>query len=100
MPSTSASDRKRKQMVEEPEVVSSSHEGQSKSKTRRVSTDAKETAVTSHETTREVTTANANANAASTTIATQEDESMESIGQMIQDLSHSTMPKSAPLSTP
>jgi hypothetical protein len=83
---SAASTRKREQTAEVPEAVVSSDD-QSKSKARRVSTDAQERTVVSQETTEEVTTANANS--ASTTIATQEDDSMESIGLLIQDLFHS-----------
>jgi hypothetical protein len=83
MPYTIVSERKRKQTAEVPEPLFSSS-GQSKSKARRVSTDAQEAthAVTSDKTTEEALTA---ATAASTTIAPPQD-SMESIGQLIQDL--------------
>jgi hypothetical protein len=76
---------KRKQSAEEPEVVVSSDDDHSKSKARRVSTDASlVSTIASHQTTGESITANA----ASTTIATRE-ASIEIIGAMIQDLSSS-----------
>jgi hypothetical protein len=77
MPSTRASDRKRKPTAEVPEAVVRSDD-QSKSKARRVSTDAQAATIASDETNEEVTTANA-----------ESVYSMESIGQMIQDLSNS-----------
>jgi hypothetical protein len=88
MPHTTVSERKRKQAVEEPEVVvCDSDDIQSKSKARRVSTDVQEAshAVASHQTAEEVPVA---ATVASTITAAPED-SMESIGQFIQDLFHS-----------
>jgi hypothetical protein len=61
----------------------------SKSKARRVSTDAQEATATSHQTTEEApVVATATATAASTTIATPRN-TLESVGQMIQDLFHS-----------
>jgi hypothetical protein len=72
MSSKAAIDRKRKPAA----VVSS--DAQSKSKARRVSTDASASAVASHQTTEEAPTADDAPN-----------NSMESIGKMIQDLFHS-----------
>jgi hypothetical protein len=66
-----------------------SSDDQSVSKARRVSTDAQASTLASDETNEGATAAKANANAASDTTATQEDESMEIIGALIQDLSHS-----------
>jgi hypothetical protein len=84
MPATRVSEQKRKQTAEVAEPLASSG-GQSKSKARRVSTDAQEAthAVASHQTAEKALTATT---ATSTTVAPPED-SMESIGQLIQDLS-------------
>jgi hypothetical protein len=84
MPSTRVRERKRKQTAEGPEPLVVSNDGQSKSKARRVSTDAQEAthAVASRQTTEEALTA---ATATSTPIAAPED-SMEEVGALIQDL--------------
>jgi hypothetical protein len=85
-PPTRAIDLKRKQTAGVPEIVVSS-DGQSKSKARRVSTDAQEAthAVASCQTTEDASTA---ATGASTPIVRPED-SIISIGALIQDLFHS-----------
>jgi hypothetical protein len=80
MSSEPSNARKRKPTTEEPEADVSSDD-QSKSKARGVSTDTWDSAVASSQTAEEIPTANA----ASATIAAPE-SSMESIGQMIQDL--------------
>jgi hypothetical protein len=94
MSTEAASTRKRKPTAEEPEVdvlSNSVDDIPSKSKARRVSTDASTAsthataAATSHQTTAEEVPV---VNAASTTLAAP-DSSLESIGQMIQDLFHS-----------
>jgi hypothetical protein len=83
MSSTSVNARKRKQTAENPDEVVSiivNGVGLSRSKARRVSTDA--ATVASDETNEVAPTANA-----------ESAYSMESIGQMIQDLSHSDVAK-------
>jgi hypothetical protein len=85
MSSKAASDRKRKSPTsDEPEVVvSTDDQSKIKSKARRVSTDTQSATVASHQTTEESPTANA------ASVAAKQEDSIESIGQMIQDLFHS-----------
>jgi hypothetical protein len=84
MSSTSASDRKRKPPAEVPEAVVSI-DNQSKSKARRVSTDAS-ASLDANSPVRAVATSTADTASASDV---ERSESMESVGASIQDLFHS-----------
>jgi hypothetical protein len=78
MTSRTASARKRKQTVEESEVVVSS-DAQNKSKARRVSTDTSDSTAASLQVDTPVITES----------VTEAEASIESIGKMVQDLAHS-----------
>ncbi len=89
MASLSENTRKRKQTTTGPEIVVSSDDDQSKSKARRVSTDASASIAPLLQVDTPVVTEEATAADTASAATVNHEESIQSIGKMIQDLFHS-----------